>query len=164
VTPKLRFFLASLLVALPSDQGSKAWILAHLAPGERVPVVAGFFDLTSVRNPGGSWSLLADAPVELRLALFVGVALIGIAIGLVFLIRLEPGARLAGAALGLVLGGALGNLVDRLVHGGVVDFLDFVVFGYAWPTFNLADSFIVVGVLLLLIEGRRRADAAGGGG
>ncbi len=72
---------------------------------------------------------------------------------LVFLRRLEPEARLSSAALGAVLGGAVGNLIDRIVHLEVIDFLDVHLWGgYTWPTFNLADSFIVVGVILLVVE------------
>jgi signal peptidase II len=118
-----------------------------------VSVIDGFFYLTHVRNPGAAFSLFATAPEEFRAPFFIVVTLIAIGLIISFLRKLSPGERLSAFALGLILGGAVGNLIDRLVHGEVIDFLHIRLWaGYSWPDFNLADSFIVVGVALLVLE------------
>jgi signal peptidase II len=153
VVPKLRFFLASLLVSLPLDQLTKYWIVGDFHYGEIVAVIPGFFDLTHVRNPGGAFSFFASGPPVQRMVFFIGTTLLAIGLLIVFFRRLEPQARLSALALGAILGGAIGNLIDRLYYGEVIDFLDFHLWGgYTWPTFNLADSFIVVGVGILMLE------------
>ena len=149
---KTRFFLTTLVVTLGLDQLTKYWIVGEIHYGDERPVIAGFFDLTHVRNPGGAFSFFADGPFFERMLFFVGMTVVAIILLLVFFRRLEPDARLVSTALGGILGGALGNLLDRLIHGEVIDFLDFYVGSYHWPAFNLADSFIVVGVTVLLIE------------
>ena len=150
---KTRLFLASLLITLPLDQITKRWIIAEFHYGERLQVVAGFFDLTHVRNAGGAFSMFAGAPAGQRMFFFVGTTLVAIGLLIVFFRRLEPDARLSAVALGCILGGAIGNLIDRLAYGEVIDFLDVHLWGgYTWPTFNLADSFIVVGVIILIAE------------
>jgi signal peptidase II len=151
--PKLLFFLGTFAVGLGLDQGTKLWILKAFHYAERRVVIPGFFDLTYVRNPGGAFSLWADGPEVMRLPFFVGATLIAVILLLAFYRRLEPRARLAALALGAILGGAVGNLIDRAVYGEVIDFLEFHLWGgYTWPTFNVADAFIVVGVAVLLVE------------
>lgn len=151
--PKLLFFLGTFAAGLGLDQLTKAWIVADLHYGERLAVIPGFFELTHVRNPGGAFSLWADGPVEMRLPFFIGATAVAVLLLLAFYRRLEPEARLAATALGAILGGAVGNLIDRALHGEVIDFLEFHLWGgYTWPTFNVADSFIVVGVAVLLVE------------
>lgn len=153
VSTNLRWFLAMLLVSLPLDQASKQWILSGFHYGERQVVIPGVFDLTHVRNPGGAFSFFATAPAGQRMIFFIGTTLLAIGLLIVFYRRLEPGARVSAAALGMILGGAVGNLIDRIVYGEVIDFLDVHLWGgYTWPTFNLADSFIVVGVAILIVE------------
>ena len=149
---KTRFFLATLVVTLGLDQLSKQWIIGEFYYGARREVIAGLFELTHVRNPGGAFSFFANGPAFPRMLFFVGMTLVAIVLLLVFFRRLEPGARLTAASLGGILGGAIGNLIDRIVHGEVIDFLDFHIGTHYWPTFNLADSFIVVGVGILLVE------------
>jgi signal peptidase II len=152
MSPKLRWFLVPLLVSLVADQLTKRAVMASFYYGESVSVIPGFFDLTYVRNPGGAFSFLASGPSGLRMTFFIGTTLIAIGLLLVFYRRLESDALLSAAALGTILGGALGNLIDRIAYGEVVDFLDFYIGSYAWPTFNIADSSIVVGVTVLVIE------------
>ena len=141
----------ALLIAL-ADQGTKQLIGSWLAPGE-TRGVAGFFSLVLVFNRGAAFSFLSDAAGWQR-ELFTGVALIASAFIFTLLWR-RPGDRLFCAGLALILGGALGNLWDRIALGHVVDFLDFHAFGYHWPAFNLADSAITVGAALLIIDGFR---------
>jgi signal peptidase II len=167
--PKAKLFFPAFLLALALDQASKLWIDASLTFADRITVIDGFFSITHVRNPGAAFGLLRDASPALRMALFVGITLVAIAMIIAFYRRLAPGDRLSALSLGLILGGAVGNLIDRLTRGEVVDFLHFRLWGgYEWPDFNLADSFIVVGVAFLVIEllaleGETRADPAGGG-
>jgi signal peptidase II len=153
MTPKLRLLLAAVLVSLPLDQITKYLIYTNLSYAERIQVVEGFFYLTHVRNTGAAFGLFSGAPEPLRLAFFIVVSLVAVGIILSFFSQLAPGDRLSALSLGLILGGASGNLVDRLHFGEVVDFLHFKLWGgYAWPDFNLADTFIVVGVALLVLE------------
>lgn len=164
---KRTVFVGAALLTLALDQATKLWIEASLGYADRIPVVEGFFYLTRVRNPGAAFGLLASSPEPFRRIVFVGVTLIAVALVFSFYRRLAPGDRLSGLALGLVLGGAVGNLVDRVRLGEVVDFLHFRLWsGFSWPDFNVADSAIVAGVALLVLElfaseGERRADAAG---
>jgi signal peptidase II len=153
MTPKLRVALCALVVSLPLDQLTKILVDRHLGYADRVPIIEGFFYLTHVRNPGAAFGLFAEADGALRLFFFVGVSIVAIAIILSFFRQLAPGDRLSALALGMILGGATGNLIDRLTRGEVVDFLHFRLWGgYSWPDFNLADSFIVVGVAILMLE------------
>jgi signal peptidase II len=153
MSTKLRTLLAALVVTIPLDLGTKIWVDASLTYSDRLPVVEGFFYITHVRNPGAAFSLFVDWPAAWRLGFFISVSLVAIGIILSFFRRLEPGDRLSALALGMILGGAIGNLVDRIFRGEVVDFLHFRLWsGYSWPDFNLADTFIVCGVGFLVLE------------
>lgn len=131
------------------DQLSKFWILAHFQLMESVPV-SSFFNLVLVFNSGAAFSFLADAGGWQKW-FFILLAL-GIAGWLLVMLRQHARERLLPAALALVLGGALGNVIDRLRFDAVVDFLDFHLAGYHWPAFNIADSAISVGVVLMLLH------------
>jgi signal peptidase II len=154
MSPKSKAFGITGGILLALDFLSKEWVLGNLAFADRIEVVDGFFYITHVRNPGAAFSLFADAPEQLRMFFFVGISLLAIGIIASFYRQLAPGDRLPAFALGAILGGASGNLLDRVFRGGeVVDFLHFRLWsGYSWPDFNLADTFIVVGVALLILE------------
>jgi signal peptidase II len=142
-----------LLVALPVvvlDQLTKWWILAEVMDPPKTIAVTGFFNLVLVWNRGISFGLF-DSDSAWGPILLTALAL-AIAAGLVVWLR-RAESRLAAAAIGLVLGGAIGNVIDRVRFGAVVDFLDFHAAGYHWPAFNVADSAISVGVGLLLYDG-----------
>ena len=130
------------------DQLTKLWILGFIDNGTGVPVT-GFFNIILTFNTGISFSLFQSPTWGpwvfsiLSLAVVVGLA--------IWLRRAQT--RWLAIALGGIIGGAVGNTVDRMVHGGVVDFLDFHVAGYHWPAFNAADSAIVGGVVMILAEG-----------
>ena len=145
-----------------ADQAVKAAVQASLAPGEVVRL-APFFNLVLVFNTGAAFSFLADASGWQR-EFFIAVTMIA-AVVIVLLLRRHPGERLFCLGLALILGGALGNLYDRLTLGKVVDFLDFHAYGWHWPAFNVADSAISVGAALIIIDtlfaARRKAHAAG---
>jgi signal peptidase II len=142
------FALAAAVVV--ADQLTKWAVLAHFAHGERREIT-GFFNLVLVYNKGAAFSMFADA-AGWQTPLLIAFALV--AAGIVgYLIVRNPGKRLLCFGLALILGGALGNLVDRLRFGQVVDFLDFHALGWHWPAFNVADSGITVGALLLILDG-----------
>ena len=140
------------LVVLVLDQLTKAWALQALMPGRTVPVIDGFFSLTLVTNPGLAFGMLSTTPAGWRWV----VALLSIGalsvLAVVGLRMLPGGGRLTPLALGLIFGGAVGNLIDRGRFGAVVDFLDFYWRSYHWPAFNAADSAITVGVALLALR------------
>ena len=137
--------LAGLVIAL--DQASKAWIMAAFAPGESLYVLP-FFNLVFVFNPGASFSFLADAGGWQRW-FFVALAF-AISLWLLSMLRRHAGERLLPAALAMILGGALGNVIDRLRFAAVADFLQFHAAGWYFPAFNVADSAITVGVALMI--------------
>jgi signal peptidase II len=164
---KAKAFGITSAVLLLLDYLSKEWVLSNLSFADRIEVIDGFFFITHVRNPGAAFSLFADAPERLRMFFFVGISLLAIGIIASFYRQLAPGDRLPAFALGAILGGASGNLLDRVFRGGeVVDFLHFRLWGdWSWPDFNFADTFIVCGVALLVLElfateGEGRADPA----
>jgi signal peptidase II len=152
MSPKLTWFLLTLAVAYPLDQLSKRWIIESLYYGQTLEIVPGLIDLTHVRNPGGAFSVLAGASSDWRMPFFLGAGALAVGLLLVFYRRLPPQARLSAKAIGMIMGGALGNLTDRVVHGEVIDWLDVHLGTYTWPTFNVADSCIVVGVGILILE------------
>ncbi|HZN86728.1 MAG TPA: signal peptidase II [Burkholderiales bacterium] len=145
------WFLVAALV-LAADRLTKWLILGWLRPGESYEVT-GFLELVLVFNRGAAFSFLADAPGWQR-PFFIAVAVVVSAIVCWMLWR-HPGRRLLGAGLALILGGALGNLWDRVAIGAVVDFLDFHAYGWHWPAFNVADSAISAGAALVIADGFR---------
>lgn len=153
------YALALLLVVL--DQLSKYWVSASFDYGE-ARQVTGFFNLVLTHNKGAAFSFLASAAGWQR-GFFIVIALIAIVVITVLLAR-HAGDKLFCLALALILGGAIGNVLDRIVLGHVVDFLDFHLAGWHWPAFNLADSAITVGAVLLVADsvrpGARHAGAA----
>ena len=153
MTPKFRIAAGAFLIVLVLDLATKIAIDMQLSYADRIPVIPGFFYLTHVRNTGAAFGLFSDAPQVYRLTFFISVSLIAVGIIVSFFRKLSPGDRLAALALGLILGGAIGNLIDRIFRQEVVDFLHFRLWrGYSWPDFNVADSAIVVGVGLLVLE------------
>ncbi|MDX9741025.1 MAG: signal peptidase II [Gammaproteobacteria bacterium] len=141
-------WLSTLVLVL--DQASKLWADAALQLYQRVELLPGI-NLTLVYNRGAAFSLLSDAAGWQRW-LFAIFALIISVVILVWLRRVVRGDRLQAGGLALVLGGAIGNVWDRLVHGHVIDFIDVHYRDWHWPAFNIADSAITVGVVLLLAE------------
>jgi signal peptidase II len=142
--------LSALLVVL--DQMSKYGMTRALVSGNGIEVTP-FFNLVLIYNRGAAFSLFSNASGWQR-ELFIAIALIASA-WVVYLLRRYPRQTLFCFALSLILGGALGNVFDRLLLGAVVDFLDFHLAGYHWPAFNIADSAITCGAALLVWEGLR---------
>jgi signal peptidase II len=143
---------ATALAVLLLDQLTKLWALQRLLPGMPVPVIDGLFSLTLVLNPGLAFGMLATTSPGWRwLVALLSIGALAV-LGVVGLRMLPGGGRLTPLALGLIFGGAVGNLLDRGRFGAVVDFLDFYWRGYHWPAFNAADSAITVGVALLALR------------
>jgi signal peptidase II len=153
------WFAASAAIIV-ADQLSKWLVLASFAPGERRELT-GFFNLVLVFNKGAAFSFLSDAP-GWQTPLLISFALAAALIVSVLLIR-SPGRAAFRAGLALILGGAVGNVIDRFRFGHVVDFVDLHAGGWHWPAFNVADSAITLGAVLLILDGfmhhERRADA-----
>ncbi len=132
------------------DQITKHLVETRIRPFESISVIPGFFHLTHVRNRGAAFSLFSTRPDWFRGAFFITITLTAI-IALAVLIR-KTHERLLIVAFALIVGGAAGNLIDRIRYGAVVDFIDWYVRGYHWPAFNVADSAITIGVGLLAID------------
>ena len=145
------WFAVSAVIIL-ADQATKAIVLGRLAPGERLEVT-GFFNLVLAFNKGAAFSFLAGAG-GWQTPLLAAFAVVASIVVSVLLVR-SAGRTLVCAGLALILGGALGNLIDRLRFTHVVDFLDFHAGGWHWPAFNVADSAITVGAALLIVDGFR---------
>ena len=153
------------LSVIMADQLSKLWIMETFALHEERPVIQGLFSLVYVTNTGAAFGFLAGSRTWMRQAFFVGVAVAAIVIIILAYGHLKRQSRIFVYALGLIGGGAIGNLIDRLRLGSVVDFLDFYIGSHHWPAFNVADSAITVGVGLFLIgtllQHRAQAEEAG---
>ena len=132
-----------------ADQASKAFLIGTVAQGDRI-VVTPFFNVVHVYNTGAAFSFLAGASGWQR-EFFIGIALVASVWITWMLVRHSDETRFA-LALALILGGAIGNVIDRVHIGAVVDFVQLHAFGYAWPAFNVADSAITVGAVVLAIE------------
>lgn len=146
---RMLFWLGIAVLVAGLDQLTKHAMLAWLEEGQRV-TVTGFFDFILVYNEGAAFSFLADHSGWQRW--FFVCATVLICAWLLWLLWQSRRQYLMPTAFSLIIGGALGNLIDRLVHGKVVDFLLFHIDRYAWPAFNLADSAITVGVVLVLLD------------
>ena len=147
--PKAFKWFGVAAAVLVLDYLSKIVVLESFAPGESRQVTP-FFNLVLVFNKGAAFSFLSSAPGWQTL-FFAAIAVVA-SVVISFLIIRHAGKRLFCAGLALILGGALGNLYDRLLYGHVVDFLDFHAFGWHWPAFNVADSAITVGAGMLIVE------------
>jgi len=173
-------FVVILIATLVVDQGSKAWahrlptrptgcaqpaeLLAYRCAGVPQPVVDGYWDWELAYNPGVAFSTFASLTgrtgMQVILALIAGLALVGIS---VMALRTSPGERWKRAAFALIAGGALGNLMDRLQDGAVTDFVRWRIHDHRWPIFNVADAALVIGVIMMLLDGilaKRRLAAA----
>ena len=140
------------LAVLVLDQLTKLRALQTLAPGRPVPVIDSFFSLTLVMNPGLAFGMLSTTPSGWRwLVALLSIGALAV-LAVVGLRMLPGGGRLTPLALGLIFGGAVGNLIDRGRFGAVVDFLAFYWRAYHWPAFNAADSAITIGVALLALR------------
>lgn len=142
--------LAVLVVIL--DRWSKRLVATHIQMYTHIQVIPGFFRITHTENTGAAFSLFADSPAHWKTAALITFSVVAMIVVSILLWRQTHALTLTGIAFSLILGGAVGNLWDRVASGRVVDFLLFYVKQYQWPVFNLADSAIVVGASLLVLE------------
>jgi len=155
-------FLAITSLVVLLDQATKAWIISTMRIYDSFAVIEGFFSITHVRNPGAAFGFLAGAPPLLRYLFFIAVTVAAILLILHYLrvSRIEEPSLVS--ALALILAGAVGNLIDRIRFGEVVDFLDVYIGSHHWPAFNVADSAITVGAgVLMAALLRRRKERTG---
>nr|WP_231889989.1 signal peptidase II [Bacillus sp. SJS] len=139
------YILAIAIICL--DQLTKWLVVQNLEIGESIPVIENFFYITSHRNEGAAWGILQG-----QMWFFYIVTLVVIGAIVYYIQKFAAKALLLGAALGLMLGGAIGNFIDRVRHQEVVDFVQTFIFSYNFPIFNIADSALCVGVALLFIQ------------
>ena len=130
-----------------ADQLVKEAVVANIDLYEKIPVIKGFFNLTYVKNYGAGFSIMQNE--RFFLIVISAAAVIALA---VMIYRTKKNDFVALFSYILIISGAIGNLIDRVVNGYVVDFLDFIIFGYDYPVFNIADSFITIGCFILIIQ------------
>lgn len=145
------YLLIALIVVL-LDRWTKYIVARRIALYAHIQVIPGFFRLTHTENTGAAFSLFADSNSPWKTDMLIAFSVLALVVVSILLWRNHHAHLLTGVALSLILGGAIGNLWDRVVSGRVVDFLLFYVGRYQWPVFNLADSAIVVGAALLVLE------------
>ncbi|MCC6857566.1 MAG: signal peptidase II [Bryobacterales bacterium] len=148
---RLRAFLLACGVFL-ADRLSKLWIEARVSVEETHTVIPGFFDIVHTRNRGAAFGMFSDSPDGWRAFFLLGVSAAALVLIAGMLWRASRLDRATRVGLALIFGGASGNIFDRLATGTVTDFLDFYLGSLHWPAFNLADSAIVIGCGLLLLE------------
>lgn len=149
---KYVFLIAWSTFAVAIDQVTKLFVHTRFQLGESITVVQNFFNFTYVRNPGAAFGFLAETPPQFREGFFLAIPPIAMVIILLILKGVEDRDRWQIFALSSIFGGAIGNYIDRIRFGYVIDFLDFHLFEkYSWPAFNIADSAIVLGVGILMV-------------
>lgn len=140
----LYYIVAAVIIAI--DQLTKWLVVSKMELYEQIPIIDNFFYLTSHRNSGAAWGILQDQ------MLFFYIVTVVVLVGVIYYMHTyAKGNKLLSLGLSFILGGAIGNFIDRLLHQEVVDFLDFIIFKYDYPIFNIADSALVVGVILVII-------------
>ncbi len=135
-----------------ADQVTKYIILREVGLHASIPVIPGFFHITHIQNPGGAFGFLANQSAMVRGILFLFVSTLAVGLVLWFYHKTPPTHRWLAAGFALIVGGAIGNLIDRVRFGKVVDFLDFFIRGWHWPAFNVADSAITIGITIFIIH------------
>lgn len=155
---KYTLFFLILVPVLAVDQWTKSYIDSVMSLHDSFPVIQGFFNITYIRNPGAAFGFLAGASPAFRSIFFLSVTAVAIVLILYFIMKTSREGMLLTASLSLILSGALGNLIDRVRFGEVIDFLDVYLGSHHWPAFNVADSAISIGAVLLILEMFRGRD------
>jgi signal peptidase II len=148
---KTKLISGWVLFIVAVDQISKLIVDRTMPLYHSIPVIENFFNLTYIRNTGAAFGIFAGSAAAFRLPFLIFFSLVAMAFIIVMLRRLPAKETGLITALAFVLGGAIGNLIDRIAYGEVIDFLDFYWRGYHWPAFNVADSFITIGVMITAI-------------
>lgn len=148
----------TLSVIILCDQVTKMYVGSAMYLNESVEVVKGLFNITYVRNPGAAFGFLSNLSPVLRTGFFVTVSVAAIVFIIVIIRKIKDRAFSSIFSLSLILSGAIGNLIDRVRYGEVIDFLDFHLGPHHWPAFNIADSAISIGAVILILELVKRKD------
>ncbi len=156
---KYTVFFLTLAAVILVDQFAKIYVDATMSLGQSIPVIDGLFNITFVKNPGAAFGFLANASPFFRSFFLVAVTVIAIILILYFVAKNSATELLLTFSLALIMGGAVGNLIDRVRYGEVIDFLDFYLGSFHWPAFNAADTAITLGALVLLYEIFKRRSA-----
>ena len=146
----IHFLLALFVILL--DRWTKHLVAVRIPMYREIPIISGFFSITHTENTGAAFSLFADSPSHWKTVMLIGFSLVAMIVVSILLWKQSRPLTMTGTALSLILGGAVGNLWDRVASGRVIDFLLVYVKTYRWPVFNLADSAIVIGASLLVLE------------
>lgn len=148
-----RFVLLSFVVAfiVSLDQITKTYIANTMHLHESITVIPGYFNLTYIRNPGAAFGIMGSTSSGFRLIFFFLTSLFAMGLLITIFLRLDSRDWWGQMTIASIFGGAIGNFIDRLQYGEVIDFLDFYINGYHWPAFNVADSAISIGVCSLLV-------------
>jgi signal peptidase II len=147
---KLAILFPILLLVVGLDQGTKVWVVQGMPLGGQIPIIPGIFNLVHVRNRGAAFGLLGSMSMDFTRIFFAVTTILVIALVAYLWWRTPPGHWRAATGYSLILAGAVGNLIDRLRLGEVIDFLDFHYGPYHWPAFNVADSMVCVGAAFLV--------------
>lgn len=150
MSAKWKMVLGWVVTILVLDQLTKMIVDRTMALHQSIPIIDGVFSLTYVRNTGAAFGIFSGSHEAFRLPFLILVSVLALGFVVVMLKRLRDEEKGLITALSLIIGGAIGNLVDRILYGEVIDFLDFYWSHYHWPAFNVADSCITIGVLITL--------------
>ena len=154
MSTSVRYFLLGFLslAIVVLDQVTKVYVMETMRLHESIPVVANFFSITYIRNPGAAFGFLSSSSSSFRFVFFGLTSIFAVGLLGTILVRMPKDDWMGRLSVAAILGGAIGNLLDRLRYGEVIDFLDFYINGYHWPAFNIADSAITVGVVFLILH------------
>src|SRR5688572_5063253 len=154
VTRGSRYLLLALIgiTVIVVDQVTKYWITQSMRLHESIPIIPNLFSLTYIRNPGAAFGLLAGSSNAFRMVFFGLTSIFALGLLGTILLRMPEQDWVGRVSVAGILGGAIGNLIDRLRFGEVIDFLDVYIENYHWPAFNVADSAITVGVIFLIVH------------
>ncbi|HPD60473.1 MAG TPA: signal peptidase II [Thermodesulfobacteriota bacterium] len=146
---KLLFLLGVSLAVIILDQISKSWIEHNVSLYQSIQVIPNFFHITHIKNTGGAFGILSEFTGRYFKTFFILFTLLAIGVVGFFYCKLKPNQKAPALGIALIIGGAIGNLIDRIRLGGVIDFIDVHYYSLHWPAFNVADSAITIGAVLL---------------
>lgn len=154
MSQSIRYLLLGLLslAIVVVDQVTKVSVMESMRLHESIPVIANLFSITYIRNPGAAFGFLSSSSSSFRFVFFGLTSVFAVGLLGMIMVRMPKDDWMGRLSVAGILGGAIGNLLDRLRYGEVIDFLDFYINGYHWPAFNVADSAITVGVLFLILH------------
>ncbi len=154
MSQSIRYLLLGLLslAIVVVDQVTKVSVMESMRLHESIPVIANLFSITYIRNPGAAFGFLSSSSSSFRFVFFGLTSVFAVGLLGMIMVRMPKDDWMGRLSVAGILGGAIGNLLDRLRYGEVIDFLDFYINGYHWPAFNVADSAITVGVVFLILH------------